>query len=54
MSLIESQNEGESKKIRPVVLNVSKKILNRESVFRNIIDPQIEIDTNKNQSKLSD
>ena len=47
MSLIENQDEilSEAKKIRPVVLNVSKKILNRKSIFGNRSDDQLDIDT---------
>ena len=47
-------NQREAKKIRPVVLNVSKKILSRESIFRNITHPPIDLDLQKSTSKLTD
>ncbi len=58
MSLVENQNEisSENKKIKPVVLNVSKKILSRESIFRNIADAQLDLDNlkKKSNSKLTE
>ena len=56
MSLGESDidNQREPKKIRPVVLNVSKKILSRESIFRNITQPPIDLDVKTSSCKLTD